>query len=303
MRDGKPLTLSIGEILWDMLPTGKLLGGAPCNVAWHLAQFGAEARVVTAVGDDDQGREIAERLKAMRMNLDTMAVLPDKPTSTVDATLGPDGSATYVIHENVAPDFLPVTPLALSLAGKARAVNFGSLAQRSPVGRKSTLALLDATPADCIRVFDINLRPPFINKDVLLAGFARAAAVKMNDDEIEVLAGMFGWPEGVERRIEALFGAFPHVRHVIVTRGSKGAWWHNRERLFEKAPTGKVKVADTIGAGDSFTASVIAGLLKGLAVEAIMEAALAVAAFVCGRSGGTPELPVELKKSLMLVED
>lgn len=295
MSQKRPLTMSIGEVLWDMLPDGKALGGAPTNVAWHCAQLGADAHVASAVGKDAPGDEILGRLRAMRLDLSAVSIIPDKPTSTVDAMIGPDGNATYVIHENVAWDSMPASPEALALAAKAKGVNFGSLAQRGAMGRRTTLALLDATPADCLRIFDVNLRPPYIFQDVLAAGLGKATVVKMNDDELPIIAGLFGWGKEPEQALAALFAAYPNLGHAVVTRGAKGAWWHNRKRLIERRPAAAIKPVDTIGAGDSFTASVMLGLLKGWDEETIMEAALAVASFVCTSRGGTPELPDSLK--------
>jgi Sugar kinases, ribokinase family len=156
--------MSIGEVLWDVLPDGKELGGAPTNVAWHCAQLGADAHVASAVGKDPLGDEILESLKRMRLDLSAVSVIPDKPTSTVDAVISPEGNATYVIHENVAWDAMPASPAALALAAKADGVNFGSLGQRGEAGRLATQAIVDATPAACLRIFDINLRTGFYSK-------------------------------------------------------------------------------------------------------------------------------------------
>ena len=278
-----------------MLPDGKALGGSPTNVAWHAAQLGAEAHVVSAVGKDDLGDEILSRLGAMRLHVDLVAVIPGKPTSVVDAMLDADGNATYVIRENVAWDYLPASPGALELAGNADAVNFGSLSQRNPAARRATLDILDRTPKKCIRIFDINLRTPFVAEDVLSGGMARATVAKMNDDELAVVAGIYGWPGDPEAAVAGLFRRFPNLRHVVVTRGAKGAWWHDGRRFIAKAPGVEVKTVDTIGAGDSFTASVMMGLLRGWEAERIMDRALSVASFVCTRRGGTPELPGSLR--------
>ncbi len=295
MSSSKPVTMSIGEVLWDMLPDGKALGGAPTNVAWHCAQLGADAHVCSAVGKDDLGDEILSRLKAMRLDTSAIAVIPDKPTSTVDAMLSAEGNATYVIHENVAWDAMPASPVALELAAKADGINFGTLAQRGEFGLTETHKILDATRPDCLRIFDVNLRTPFIYKNVIEKGLAKATVVKMNDDELPILSEMFGWDKEPEAAITAMFKLFPGLKHAVVTRGSRGAWWHNKLRLYGKLPAMAVKAVDTIGAGDSFTASVMMGLLKGWDEETTMEAALNVAAFVCTSRGGTPELPDTLK--------
>lgn len=295
MSKPKPVTLSLGEVLWDVLPDGRELGGSPTNAAWHAAQLGADAHVVSAVGADDLGREATDILQKKGLNIAEIAVIPGVPTSTVDAILSPDGNATYVIHENVAWDRMPATPSILALAAKARGLNFGSLSQRGATTRASTLAILDASPADAVRVFDINFRPPFIFRDVLSDGLKRSTVVKMNNDELPVLAKLFGWSDNEEKAIEDIFASFANLKHVVVTRGADGAWWHNRKRLYKRRPRTQPKIVDTIGAGDSVTASTMMGLLKGWDEERILEAALDVASFVCTRRGGMPELPDELK--------
>lgn len=295
MSDSLPLTMSIGEVLWDMLPDGKALGGAPTNVAWHCAQLGANANVASAVGKDALGDEILDSLKGMSLGVSGVSIILNKPTSTVNAIISPEGNATYIIHEDVAWDAMPISPEASALASKAQGVNYGSLAQRSANGRKTNLALVDATPPDCLRIFDVNLRPPFIYKEVMADGLAKANVVKMNEDELPVLGEMFSWPQESEAAITAMFGDYPNLKHAVITRGARGVWWHDRKRLFGKKPAAAVKMVDSIGAGDSFTAAVMMGLLKGWDVEAISEAALAIASFVCSSRGGTPELPESLK--------
>ena len=290
----KPLTLSLGEILWDVLPGGKALGGAPANAAWHLSQLGADARIVSAVGDDELGREILDRLSAMGLDAGCVSVLPGVPTSTVDAVVGPDGAATYTIHENAAWDTLPVSRDVLALAARADAVNFGSLAQRSAAGRAATHACLDAANPDAIKLFDINLRPPFIDAETLDRSLSRATVAKMNHDELPALSGLFGWTRAPENAMARLMEAYPNLRHVVVTRAENGAWWRTWDTLYT-CPSGKIKtLVDTIGAGDCVTAAVAMGLLKHWKPQQILETAMEAAAFVCGSRGGTPELPAAL---------
>ncbi len=297
----RPLTLSLGEILWDILPSGKTLGGAITNAAWHLTQLGADARIASAVGDDPLGREIIQTL------LDTgfdpqivregIPVLPGVPTSTVDAVLGADGSATYTIHENVAWDRLPVTPALLDVAARADAINIGSLSLRSPEARKTTHACLDAARPEAVLLFDINLRPPHYAAETLKPALERVNAVKMNHDELPVLAGMHGWPAAPEAAMAALMERYPNVRNLIVTRAADGAWWRTRDRLVSR-PAGTIDtLVDTIGAGDSVTAVCIMGILLGRDPGDTLESAQAIAAFVCSRRGGTPALPESLLRS------
>lgn len=295
----QPVTVSVGEVLWDVLPDGKTLGGSPTNVAWHMAQLGAEAHVVTAVGKDALGDEALRILGAMPLHIDTIAVIEDRPTSTVDAVLDAAGNATYVFHEDEAWDFLPVTPEALALAGRADGMNFGSLSQRSPRAQEATFKILDAAPAECVRIFDINLRPPFVTGRQLVGGMERAAVLKMNDDELPMVAKVFEWGTGPEATIDKLFEKFPNLKHIVVTRGPKGIWWHDRKRLISKTPDDNIVKVDTIGAGDSVTASTLMGLLKGWDADAIIDNALEIANFVCTQRGGMPELPDALKKPFL----
>lgn len=292
----KPLILSLGEVLWDVLPDGRTLGGAPSNVAWQAAQLGGEAHIVSAVGDDDLGREAIDKLKKMGLGTSTIAVLQGIPTSTVDAKLDSSGAATYTIHENVAWDHLPVSDEVLNLAAEAKGMNFGSLAQRNDVGKASTHAILDIVNPDAVKVFDVNLRPPFIDKNVLDSGMSRATVVKMNHDELPQIAGMFGWTATPEAAVLQLLAAYPNVRHVVVTKADEGAWWQPRDKaLIHRKPTPVEKIADTIGAGDSVTAAIMMGLLKGWKEEDILDRAMEIASFVCSQRGGMPELPAALK--------
>lgn len=290
----KPIVVSIGEILWDVLPTGRVLGGAPANVAWHASQLGADSRIVSAVGTDSLGEEILRSLEGRGLDGGCVAQLPDRPTSTVEAMVDANGVATYVIHPGVAWDFLPVVEEAVSAVRRAKAVNFGSLAQRGEAGRRAVQTLVDHAPAGCLRVFDINLRPGSVSREVLHAGFARSDLVKVNSEELLFLADLFDWPGKAMSVLDSLLACYPCIAHVVVTRGGEGAWWKTREAFLEgMAPS--VKVADTIGAGDSFTAAAMMGLLAGMPPAEIMEAALEISAFVCGCIGATPVLPDRLK--------
>ncbi len=300
MAGKKPLTLSLGEVLWDMLPDGKALGGAPTNVAWHASQLGADAHVVSAVGDDSLGKEILVQLNDMGLKLNAVATVPGKKTGTVEASLDAGGNASYVIHENVAWDFLPVTPEILDLASRADAVNFGSLAQRTALGQEATQTILAAVKPEAWRVFDINLRAPFVYKNVLDGGMRLANVLKMNKEELPLVAGMFGWTDQPEAAISQLLAAYPNINHVIVTQGSEGAWWHDTDTLHRVGPGKCDTVMDTIGAGDSVTAGSMMGLLKGWPVETIVANALDIAAFVCGSRGGTPELPPSLTEKFLI---
>ncbi len=287
----KPITLSIGEILWDILPSGKVLGGAPSNVAWHAKQLGADAHIISAVGNDVLGDEIIATLEAMSLPVDGIARLDNVPTSTVTASIAKDGNASYVIHENVAWDHLIVDDTVLSLARKAIAVNFGSLGQRGFVGNRATQAILDNLSQEAIVAFDVNLRPPHYSSEVLVQSLKRANVVKMNHEELSLLAGMHGWGASPHESLTACIEQYSHLNHIIVTRGAEGCWWRTRTGLHEfPSPRGGV-ICDTIGAGDSVTATAMMGILKGWAIDVMVTRAMDIAAFICSCQGGTPELP------------
>ncbi len=285
--------LAVGEVLWDLLPGGKQLGGAPANFGHHCRGLGADARLVTRVGDDDLGREILGRFEALGLAGGFVQVDPGAPTGTVDVAIGPDGGARYTIREGVAWDRVAAEPDALAWAGSADAICFGSLAQRAEGARAAILALVRATPAAAIRLFDVNLRPPFVDRGVIERSLGLANALKLNDGELPELAAMFGLPSGPREAMAGLARRFG-LGLVALTRGpggslllADGAWSEVEGRA--------VAVVDTVGAGDSFTASLVVGRLLGRPLDEINRRSNEVAAFVCSRPGGTPALPDSLR--------
>lgn len=285
--------LAVGEVLWDVLPDGKQLGGAPANFAFHARGLGANASIVTRVGDDPLGREVLDRFAALGLPVETVQIDPDRPTGRAVATPDAQGQAHFTILENVAWDRIAADDLALTAARLADAVCFGSLAQRDEPSRSSIRTLIDAAPATALRVFDVNLRPPFIDRDIVARSLDRADVLKINDQELPEVAAMFAFHGGTRAMIEALADRFG-LSVVALTRGSQGSLiWRAGE--WADHPGHRVEVVDTIGAGDSFTAALTVGLLAGRSLESINAHANAVAAFVCSRAGGTPILPEDLR--------
>lgn len=292
MRKGTRKVLAVGEILWDLLPGGRQLGGAPGNFIHHCRELGADARLATRVGDDDLGREILARFKALGRSTEFVEVDPDAPTGTVGVELDGDGQPRYTIHEGVAWDRIEGGAEAMAFAAEADAVCFGSLAQRAPRSRRSIGRIVAATKSWALRILDVNLRPPFVDRDVIAQSLVLANVLKLNDQELDVLAGMFGMagtPREVVVGLSLRFG----LDVVAVTRGGSGSLLF-RLGEWSDHPGVAVEVVDTIGAGDSFTAAMTMGLLAESPLDAINARANAVAAFVCGRSGGTPPLPESL---------
>lgn len=285
--------LAVGEVLWDLLPDGKQLGGAPANFTYHCRALGALARLVTRVGDDELGREVLERFRALGLPTETVQVDPEQPTGTVSVTLDRSGQPHFTIHEGVAWDRIRADEAGLAAAGEADAICFGSLAQRSELARQAIRTLVAAAPPTALRVLDVNLRPPFVDRNVIAASLELANILKLNDGELTELATMFGLPAGVREGMEELAGRFG-LKVVALTRGAEGSLLL-ADGEWSDHPGQPTEVSDTIGAGDAFTACLVVGLLAGHPLDAINEHANRVAAYVCSQPGGTPRLPDALK--------
>jgi len=285
--------LGIGEILWDILPDRRLLGGAPANFSFRAHNFGAHARPVSCIGDDDLGREILERLNGLGLPTDGLALDPARPTGTVTVELAATGQPRYVIHENVAWDYLRPTPAALAAAAEADAVCFGTLAQRSPTARDAIRTLLAATRADALRVFDVNLRQNFYTPELIEQSLRLANVAKLNEDELPMVAALFDLGTDVRAQLEALARRF-QLAAIAFTRGAKGSLLLAADQWSEH-PGLSVRVVDTIGAGDAFTAALVVGLCLQWPLDDINRIANEVAAHVCTQAGGTGELPPRLR--------
>ncbi len=289
----KEYVTGIGEILWDLLPEGKQLGGAPANFAYHVSQFGLGGCVVSAVGNDQLGQEIKAQL--IEKDIDSLIAEVPFPTGTVTVELDKAGVPRYDIKKNVAWDNIPFTPELEEIARRTKAVCFGSLAQRSIVSRDTIFKFLDAmkSGADTLRVFDVNLRQNFYSKDVLTRSFQYANIVKINDEELEELCRMYEiGGDSIAEKARVLLELFD-LRILILTCGLNGSYvFAKGETSF--LPTPEVEVADTVGAGDSFTASFIASLLQGISLPEAHEIAVATSAYICMNHGAMPPLPENL---------
>lgn len=287
------IVVGMGEALWDVLPEGKKIGGAPANFAYHVSQFGLPSCVVSAVGDDALGKEIIENFTSKGLN-QLIAEVP-YPTGTVQVEIDPAGVPQYEIKENVAWDNIPYTAHLEMLAEKTKAVCFGSLAQRNVVSRNTINRFLDAMPQneDTLMVFDVNLRQGFYNKEILCNSMKRCNILKINDEELVTVSRMFGYP-GIDLQDKCwiLLGKY-NLKMLILTCGINGSYVFTPGNVSFQ-PTPKVEVADTVGAGDSFTAAFIASILKGKSVQEAHSTAVQTSAFVCTKKGAMPTLPSEL---------
>jgi fructokinase len=284
--------IGLGEVLWDLLPGGRQLGGAPANFAYHAHALGAESLVVSRVGRDDLGRDLVEHLNALGLVTSGISVDPAAPTGIVSVTLDPTGQPTYTIHTDVAWDFLEAGPEVLRAAAGADAVCFGTLAQRHPVARDSIRRVLQATRPEALRIFDINLRQRFWSREVIVESLALANVLKLNDEELPILMDLLGWPCEDDQGLMARLAQRFDLRAVALTRGARGSLLWTADRSWNW-PGSDLKVADTVGAGDSYTAALALGLLSGKSPEDILRIAHRVADFVCTQPGATPPMPAD----------
>jgi len=286
--------VGIGEVLWDLFPDGPQLGGAPANFAYHAHALGGRSLVLTRIGKDRFGDEILERFKAMELPLGTVQLDGEAPTGTVTVRLNGNGVPHFVIHENVAWDRLEITETARGAVSQADAICFGTLAQRKPVSRETIQQLVGASPANALRVFDINLRQQFYSREIIEQSLVLANVVKLNEGELSMLAEMFQLGATPQRQMEKLAQDFG-LRHVALTRGPNGSLLYQLGR-WSMQPPPPVQVVDTVGAGDSFTAALVMGLLAEMDLDAIHAAAAEVAGYVCSQAGATPVLPPQLRE-------
>lgn len=280
--------VGFGEALWDIFPEGRKIGGAPANFAYHVAQWGLDACAVSAVGNDFLGDEIVRKFDENGLNYFLERV--DYPTGTVQVELDRNGVPSYVIKEDVAWDNIPMTPRIEALAKESCAVCFGSLAQRSPVSRATIRAFIDFMPESALKIFDINLRQHYYTEDVISESMNMSDILKINDEEIVVVAEMFGISGLSQFEIcKVLLERFS-LNMVILTCGDKGSYVLSKEES-SWIDTPKVNVVSTVGAGDSFTGTFIASILKGKTLRQAHEAAVKVSAYVCTCQGAMPSIP------------
>ena len=303
----KDYIVGLGEILFDCLPDGKKLGGAPANFAYHASQFGLNGIAVSAIGDDENGHEIVEILKnqGAKSHLETV----DFPTGTVQVTLSGNGIPQYDICLGVAYDNIPWTPAIEEIAKSARAVCFGSLAQRTAVTRSTVQKFLDTMPQlGTLKVFDINLRQQWYSKEVIEESLNRCNVLKLNDEEISLVSSILDLGDvpaptdeeplqltDFEDQCRDIMRIYD-LQMIILTCGTNGSYVFHADGVSFQ-PTPKVKVADTVGAGDSFTGSFVACILNGKPIAEAHKTAVQVSAFVCSQNGAMPKLPEELTKA------
>jgi len=286
--------IGLGEVLWDVFPSGAVFGGAPANFACHIAGLGERAAMVSAVGDDRLGRAAVAALEARGVDASHVRVEPRSPTGTVDVAIDSTGTPTYLFAADTAWDHLAWEPTLENLARSCAAVCFGTLAQRSGESRQTIRRFVAATPASSLRVFDVNLRQQFFDPETIRESLALASVLKLNAEELPIVAAACG--EKSTSLLSTLQGI--RQRHglqaAVLTLGAEGSIIVTGHEVSQQ-PAVAVQVVDTVGAGDAFTAAVVVGLLRRLPLAVIHCHAASVAAFVCTQRGATPEIPPALQ--------
>ncbi|TIH15825.1 carbohydrate kinase [Marinifilum sp. JC120] len=283
----------LGEILFDVLADYEEIGGAPVNFAYHAGKLGADGAAVSTIGDDERGRRASKELMNRELCLSGVSIDRDHETGYVEARLDDQGVATYYFPDDIAWDHLKLNDTAMGFAPQVDAVCFGTLAQRSEISKKAIHTFLDAAP-QALKVYDMNLRQLFYSKEIIAESLQRADVLKLNDDEIKVIATMFELKGSERDMLKKLHNEF-ELKCSVLTRGSNGSLIISDTDGVEH-PGIKIKeIADTIGAGDSFTASVAIGLLLDHSLEEISEHANRLAAHVCTCKGAMPAIPNEFK--------
>ena len=285
-----PTVIGLGEILWDVFPSGRRLGGAPANFAYCSHLLGNRSIIASRIGADELGRELRQALQQTGVSDLSLQTDPSHPTGTVQVQLSSEGQPSFQIMENVAWDFLEWNESWETLARTADAICFGTLAQRSPFSRSSILKFLDTAAPDALRVFDINLRQSFYSRDIVTSSLEHASILKLNNEELPVLSSMLGAGIGAESSFcQHLLDHFD-LQLVCVTRGANGSLMVDRNGMHEHSGF-PVEVADTVGAGDAFTAGLVHERLRGGTLAEINDTANRMGAWVASSPGAMPVAP------------
>ena len=291
-----PRIVAVGELLWDLLPDGERPGGAPANFAYHARALGNTVNLISRVGHDSLGERLLKHLENNHLDTNLIQHDPDAPTGTVSVDIHAGGHPTYTIHENVAWDHLDVTKECEHIVSQCDAICFGTLAQRHSRSRASILHLLKTSPPHAKRVFDVNLRQHFYSDEIIRTSLEQSSLLKVNDEELPVIAAAAGYSGSNDALARSLIEKY-HLELIALTRGAAGSTLFSRDQRWD-LPAPPISVHDTIGAGDSFTATLLTGLLRGKPLDECHRLASSLAAWVCSQPGATPHPPQTLLQAL-----
>ena len=294
MFEKQNVIVGIGEILWDMLPSGKVIGGAPANFAYHAQELGGNSVVVSCVGNDELGREIISSLENLDMTSELLSVDKVHPTGVVSVTINKEMKPSYRIQEEVAWDYIPDTPLLRQLASKSDAVCFGTVAQRLHLSRMTIQTFLRLMEHDTIRVFDINLRQNFYSYEVIKTSLDMANVLKLNVNELSVVKKILRL-KGNEKKILNELSRKYSLRLIALTKGIEGSILYSEGKISQHEGY-RVEMGETVGAGDAFVAALVTGLLRGYELDDLNNKANRVASYICSKHGATPSLTNEIRQ-------
>jgi fructokinase len=283
----------IGELLWDVLPEAEVIGGAPVNFAYHVTALGAKGIPISTIGNDIRGKKALDELQNRSVDTSAISMTEDFVTGYVTATIDDEGKASYDFPDDVAWDHLQINEYAENLQNSLDAVCFGSLAQRSEHSRRAIYGFLDTLGKETVKVFDINLRQEFYSEKVIRNSLKRTNILKLNEEELPVLAALIGLNGPSGKWLQTLVEKY-RLQMAILSRGGSGSLLLTPASSSDH-PGIVTHIKDTIGAGDSFTAAVTIGFLQGLPLNKINENANRIAAYVCSQRGGMPPMPDFLK--------
>ena len=279
----------IGELLWDVLPETEVIGGAPVNFAYHVTALGARGIPISTIGRDPRGEKALVELQKRGVDIAAISISDEFVTGYVSATVDEEGKATYSFPDEVAWDHLMVNEYAENLRSVLDGICFGSLAQRSEHSRRAIHGFLDTLRPETVKVFDINFRQNFYSKQVIESSLRRTDILKLNEEELFILARLLELKGSSDKWLPALIKLY-RLEMAILSRGDSGSLLMTPEKSSEHSGI-VTHVEDTIGAGDSFTAAATIGYLRGMALDDINEQANRIAAYVCSQRGGMPHVP------------
>lgn len=283
MSEPKPI-IAFGELLWDVFPTGEVLGGAPANFAYRINSLGREGRLVTRLGKDDRGQRAADLIRQCGMPINYLQWDDAKPTGTVHVTIDSAGVPSFRIVQNVAYDYIEATPELLSLAASAQCICFGTLIQRSHISRATLHAMLDAAPR-ALKVLDLNLRKECFNREIISESIRRAHILKLNEDEAGYVAAQFSLPNTLHGFARFVVEEMKR-QACIITRGANGIIATNNKGELIERPGHQVEAFDTVGCGDAVTAGFVHCFLENRPLAYCCDFANALGALVAQTRGG-----------------
>jgi len=281
--------VGIGELLWDIFPDGRELGGAPANFAYHFNALGGEGLIVSCLGPDRSGDEILKRLDTLSLTRKYITVDAEHLTGTVAINIGVEGEPSFTIHGNAAWDYIPHSQLLMELGENVDAISFGTLAQRSEVSRDTIRAFIKTLPRNTLRLFDINLRQEFYSKEVIEWSLKACNILKLNESELQVLSHLFQMQGNEITLLNDFSGRF-NLEIIALTKGARGSIIYDQNTISTHNGF-KTVVVDSVGSGDAFTAALLLGILSGIDLNTINTYANRLASYVCSQHGATPQLP------------